>query len=283
MFAHTGFEGEKQDVLHIEPLERGKDGWEQAAAVMWLNVPIGRMDYGGESQRGWVRVDINGSGCGWASDWTAHHRLLDLDSAQIRRLDLALTTWDGEIDHEMVIDAHQRGRFINGGRPPHLRQITSSDPLAGRTCYVGDRASDKFCRTYEKGLQMANKYSQLTVTAIDGKQVQDIYRVEVEFKARDTVIPWNTLTQRDSAFVGAYPFCADILPGITGSKLDHKPQRLPQMDLKLALAQIKRQYGNTLWTALQAHGGDIFEVWGQIIGNKDNEALVSSGALQVEH
>lgn len=285
MFAHTGFDGQKQDVLHIESLERGKDGWEQACRIMWLNVPIGRMDYGGESQRGWVRVDIPGKGCEWARDWDAHHKLAEMD-AEIKRLDVALTTWDGELTHDGFVDAHKRGRFISGklgGRPPHLRQITSSDPRAGRTCYIGNRTADKFCRGYEKGFEMTQKYPDVTITSIDGKKTEDIYRVEVEFKAATAIIPWSTLTDRDEVFAGAYPYCSDILPGIKGSRLDNKPQRAPQTDLIAALKQINIQYGGTLWTALHAYDGDVFKVWEQIIGDKHNPALLAAGVLQVEH
>jgi hypothetical protein len=36
--------------------------------------------------------------------------LEELPSSQIRRLDVALTTWDGEVGHDQVVKAHQ----VNG-------------------------------------------------------------------------------------------------------------------------------------------------------------------------
>ena len=51
---------------------------------------------------GWVRVDIPGKGCEWVQDWCATDAVESLTSAQIRRLDIALTTWDGEVTHDRV-------------------------------------------------------------------------------------------------------------------------------------------------------------------------------------
>ena len=124
--------------LSIKSLERGILGFQRACTINVGDMPLGRMDFGGESQRDWVRVDIGGKGCEWMNDWSEIHRVEALESAQLRRLDIALTTWEGQITHDMVVQAHTAGRFTIR-RPPELRQITSSDPRAGRTCYIGKR------------------------------------------------------------------------------------------------------------------------------------------------
>jgi phage replication initiation protein len=250
-------------------------------------MPLGRMDYGGESQRGWVRVDLTGKGCEWVTQWDEIEGVEALPGAELRRLDLALTTWDGEVTHEQVVQAHTAGRFITRGRPPVLCQITSSDPRAGRTCYVGKREhSDKFMRCYEKGFELAAKYASRVpgeLTSIDGKRVEDIYRCEVEFKASGTVIPWEVIERRDQYFAGAYPFCADVLPNVEADILMRRPQREPQIDLAAALDNLKIQFGPTLFTALRAYHGDMTTVWDKIIGDHHSQSLVEAGVLLVEH
>lgn len=272
--------------LKLQHLQRGIMGFQQGANIQIGDMPIGRIDYGGESQRGWVRVDISGKGCEWVEDWESVQSIEALPSAQLRRLDVALTTWNGEVSHDQVVAAHTAGRFTIR-RPPNLQQILSSDPRAGRTCYIGQRErSDKFMRCYEKGFELAAKFGARCpgeVTHIDGKRIEDIYRCEVEFKAAGTDIPWEVIERRDQYFAGAYPFCGDVLPGVESDILMRRPQRDPQIDLQAALDNCRIQYGSTLYTALRAYGGDIGAVWEKIIGDHHSQQLVEAGVLLVEH
>jgi len=279
--------GEYGPALKLQHLDRGIFGFQQGASIVVGDMPIGRMDYGGESQKGWVRTDITGKGCEWAQDWSRTVDLEELPCAELRRLDLALTTWDGEMSHDQVVQAHKDGRFITRGRPPVLNQITSSDPRAGRTCYIGKREqSDKFARCYEKGFELCQKFEGRLpgeLTHIDGKRVEDIYRTEIEFKAVSSDIPWEVVERRDQYFAGAYPFCADLLPNVQADILMRRPQREPQLELKAALDNCRVQFGPSLYTALRAFHGDIGAVWDQIIGDHHNQRLVEAGVLMVEH
>lgn len=277
--------GDVGKLLKLNHLDRGILGFRQGAEIWVGGMAIGRMDFGGESQRGWVRLDITGKGCDWVMDWDAFNHIEELPSAELRRVDLALTTWEGEITHEMVVKAHKKGRFVTSGRPPALQQVTSSDRRAGKTCYVGKRDADKFMRCYEKGFELAGKFSRAPgeITHIDGKKVEDIYRCEVEFKAQSTVIPWEVIERRDQYFAGAYPFCGDVLPNVEADILMRRPQREPQIDLQAALDNCRLQFGPTLYTALRAYHGDIGAVWDKVIGDHHNEALVKAGVLLVDH
>jgi phage replication initiation protein len=268
-------------LVNLKPLERGILGFQQGAAIcLGSDMPLGRMDYGGESQRGWVRVDIPGKGCEWVQEWDALHEVEALPKAEIRRLDVALTTWDGEITHEQVVQAHASGRFTVR-RPPELRQITSSDPRAGRTCYVGNREhSDKFFRAYEKGFEILAKRQ---ISAINGHPIEGIYRCEVEFKAHATTIPWEVIERRDHYFAGAYPFCADVLPGVESDVLMRRPERAPQMDLAAALENCRLQFGPTLYTALRAYQGDMTAVWDKVVSDHHSQVLLEAGVLLVDH
>lgn len=271
--------------LRLKPLERGSMGFQQAAQIVIEDMPLARLDFGGDSQRGWVRTEITGKGCEWVQDWSAVQSVEELPKSQIRRLDIALTTWKGEITHDRVVQAHANERFHAGGRPPSLQQITSSDPRAGKTCYVGKRTSDKFFRAYEKGFEMASKVRGLPglLAQIDGHNIEDIYRCEIELKAGGSDIDWCVIERRDQYFAGAYPFCADVLPGIEADILQRRKERAPQNDLAVALENCRIQFGPTLYTALMAYQGDMTAVWDKVIGSHHCEPLLESGVLLVDH
>lgn len=271
--------------LNIEHLGRGKDGFQQAVALLYAREVIGRIDFGGDSQRGWVRVNITGRGCELVSDWDAIQEVESLAASELRRADVALTTWRGEIRHEDVVAAHAAGRFTTRGRPPTMRQIISSNPDDGRTIYIGKRDADKFVRGYEKGLELCGKFG-LAVdenTAIDGCPVHGIYRVEAELKAKDSLLPWELVARRDQYFAGCYPYLADLLPGVEADILMRRPERAPQMELQAALRQVRTQYGATLFTALTCFHGDVGRLMESIVAREHNKALLAAGVLNVEH
>lgn len=268
--------------LRLKGLERGAMGFQQASNIVFCDMPVGRMDFGGESQRGWVRTALTGKGCEWVQDWQAAQAVEQLPAAQLRRLDIALTTWNGEIGHDSIVAAHTAGRFNTGGRNPDLQQITNSNPIAGRTCYVGKRTSDRFLRAYEKGFEL-NAKAGGNVTHIDGFPIEGIYRTELELKAANTELTWDLIERRDQYFAGSYPFCAEVLPGVEADILQRRPERAPQTDLATALENIRIQYGPTLFTALLAYQGDMTAVWDKIIGKEHNQHLLEAGVLLVEH
>ena len=274
--------------LELVSYDHGKDGFQQAVAVCVGDLVLGRIDFGGESQRGWVRTNLTGRACEWIEgqgSWDAAEALQELPGAEIRRVDLALTTWDGEVKHELVESAYASGLFCSGGRPPELQTITGSNPRAGRTCYVGKRTADKFFRGYEKGFELAGKLGALggTITHIDGHPIEDIYRCETEFKAEGRVVPWEVIGKRDQYFAGSYPFLAQLLPDVETDIMMRRPEREPQMLLSAALANCRQQYGATLFTALMAYHGDIGRVWEQVLGDHHNEHLLAAGVMLVDH
>jgi DNA relaxase NicK len=277
------------ELLSFKPGLKGQDGWLRAGELsMAGDLSLGRIDYDGESQRGWVRVNLTGEGCGWVQDWQAAEGLRDhLVESEIRRLDIALTTFKGEVTHERVIDAHARGKYSSGGRQPHYRVIGGSDPRAGRTIYVGKReGSDKMLRCYEKGFEMLRRVPECirsTVTHIDGSQVESIYRVELELKAETKFIPWTALMARDEVFAGAYPFCAELLPDAAHIKLQTLPDFKPRADLETALDHCRRAYGGIIRAALLAHDGDLAKVLERVSSPEPSRALIEAGILTVQH
>lgn len=272
--------------LNVECLERAKDGFQSALQLRLANAHAGRLDFGGESQRGWVRVMLTGQGCEWVTDWEKVDALEALEKSEPRRLDLALTTWDGEVTHERIEQAHAAGRFCSGGRPPEMQRILNTDPRAGQTCNVGRREkADKFFRGYEKGLELAAKMGSFgrSITHIDGHAIEGIYRCEVEYKSASRPIPWEVIGRRDQYFAGSYPFLAELLPEVECDILMRRPERAPIAHLAAALENCRVQYGATLFTALSAYGGDFMRVWDQVVGEKHNASLLAAGVLLVDH
>lgn len=270
--------------FNLKHQSKGLLGFQQASLICADDFVIGRMDFGGESQKGWVRVDIPGKGCQWLNT-EGIDGIEELPSSQIRRLDIALTTWRGEVGHDQVVRAHENGGFTGYGRPPNLQQILNSD--GGRTCNIGTREkSDKFMRCYEKGFEMLAKLGGNlpgVTTHIEGSKVEDIYRCEVELKAVNRDIPWEVIERRDQYFAGSYPFCAEVLPGVETDILKRRPERESQVSLAAALENLKVQFGPTLFTALHAHHGDIFAVWNKVIGSHHSQPLIEAGVLLVDH
>ena len=271
------------EFFNLKHQPKGMLGFKSAALICADDFVIGRMDFGGESQNGWVRVDIPGKGCRWL-EADAVQTIAELPQSQIRRLDVALTTWHGEIGHDMVVNAHTAGLFTVR-RPPNLQQILNTH--GGRTCNIGTREkSDKFMRGYEKGYEMRSQMPPALAaitTHIEGFPIDDIYRCEVEFKAVETDIPWDVIRTRDEHFAGAYPFCASVLPNVSPATLQRRPEKDIQADLAFALENCRTQYGPTLFTALMAYGGDMTAVWDKIIGDHHSQPLIDAGVLLVDH
>ena len=279
--------GRCADLLSISSALEPKDGWKFADEILLGgDISLGRIDWGGESQRGWVRVILTGEGCAWVQDWKAAAGLEHvLIGAEIRRVDIALTTYAGEVSHKKVVKAFEDGEFTNGGRPPVMRTIVSSDERAGKTCYIGKRENAKFLRCYEKGFELIKDYREGKdrVTHIGADRIEDIYRVEVELKAVEKFIPFFTLLQRDDVFAGAYPFCAKLLGMVEGIKLQTLPDFKPVATLDKALENCRISYGNILRTALEALDGDKLAVMERIIGITRSDTLVRAGILTVVH
>jgi phage replication initiation protein len=267
--------------MRVQARSAGWQGYESSAEIGLLDMTVGLMAWGGERQKGWKYVGLPGRGCEWIDDWDlAQESLEGLPQYEHRRVDIALDTFQREVTHQSVIDAYRAGLFITSGRPPKFTRIESERPEDGRTCYIGSRERDKFLRGYEKGLEMAQG---TTLTHIDGVPIQDIYRLELELKAKTSALPVDLIDNRDQYFAGAYPYLQSVLADVQPEILVMRRERGPQLDLARALAVIRRQYGNTLFTAAVAHHGDFGAVWSKVVGNKHSEALLRAGVLLVDH
>lgn len=274
---------------------------------------IGIVMTGGEAVRGWTMASLSGEGCAWVADWG---RAMDvctesLQQFDLKRVDVALDRFDGSHWHD-VDAAWHAGDFCppGGGKKPKAKPIDSRRPEDGRTYYVGSRESAKFYRGYEKGMQIigshlaaaaqrddgilfkAETWLQATeVRLVKGENgntveqfnLKDWWRDEVEFKPVNQPLPLDLVESRDQYFAGAYPYLAGVLPTADSFPLITRRERMPQVHLAKALEMLKGQWGNTLFTALHAYGGDIGAVFEKVVGNKHNKVLIEQGVLLVDH
>lgn len=270
--------------LTAHPRKGGWNGFKSSANLCLGDMVVGLMAYGGESQRGSVAVNISGTGCAWLKpDWDEVQDSVDrLPEYEVRRVDIALDTFKREVTHDKVVQAYRDGLFTLAGRPPSMTRIEPEDPLDGATIYIGKRENAKFLRCYEKGLELVKAYPRGSITEIDGVPVEDIYRLELELKAKDGPLPVDLIDKRDQYFAGAYPYLQSVLD-VKPEVFVQSREKGPQNDLAGALANLRRQYGSTLFTALVAHHGDIGAVWEKIVGHKHNADLLAAGVLMVEH
>lgn len=95
-------------------------------------------------------------------------------------------------------------------------------------------------------------------------------------------MPDDLIENRDQYFAGAYPYLQTVV-AVEPQVLKMSREKSPQRSLASMLEIIRQQYGNTLFTALMAHGGDIGAVWEKIVGSQHNTNLVEDGVLMVDH
>lgn len=276
--------GDAGVLLRAIEKKRGKQGFESSYALSLGDFVVGDMSYGGEAMRGWTWIEITGKGCQWVTDWgRCEDQLAQLANFEYKRVDIALDTFKREVTHDTVVQAHADGHFTTGGKPPSIRQILPGDPVDGRTAYVGKRDQPKFLRAYEKGYETVKDFPRpLTFDTIHGVLLADWYRLELELKAKTQPLPEDLIENRDQYFAGAYPYLQSVLdvePQVLKLSRDKSPQRA----LASMLEIMRAQYGNTLFTALSAYGGDIGAVWEKIVGDKHNHRLLEEGVMMVSH
>lgn len=269
--------------LTSHPRKGGWNGFRSSANLCLGDMVVGMMAYGGESQRGSVAVNISASGCSWMKPWDeVQDRMDGLADYELRRVDIALDTYKREVTHDKVVQAYRDGQFALSGRPPSMTRIEPEDPLDGATVYIGKRENAKFLRCYEKGYELAKAWPRGFLTEIKGVPIADIYRVELELKAKEGPLPVDLIDKRDQYFAGAYPYLQTILD-VKPEVFVQSREKGPQSSLEGMLAHIRQQYGSTLFTALVAHHGDIGAVWDKVVGHKHNADLLAAGVLLVDH
>lgn len=278
--------------LQVMGTGKGWNGYAESRRLEYMGKPVGLVAFGGVAMKGWCQTNLTGDAMDLITGDTGETltQLVEDLEGQFKRVDIARTTFDGSVSVETVRRAYSEGGFSNGGRNPKMRSIKSSCDTDGETLYIGQRDQPKFCRAYEKGWELVKSFgaaldargldvhSYLRDIRIDDAPAADIFRVEVEFKPAPELFPSDILMNRDTYFAGAYPYLASLVQS------DSQPFRLTaerkaSATMDQALAQVRRQYGDVLYTALMLHHGDMTAVWDKIIGKKHSQTLIEAGVL----
>lgn len=284
--------------VFIQHNEGGMLGYPSSANLSLYGVHIGIFAWGADHGRD--LISITGEGC---REWHVQsypfiRECLDTIEATITRIDHALDFYRGELTYEDCEAALAAGEFKlkSGGRNPSATRMSteSNGTNCGRTLYVGKgKNSAKFIRMYEKGLQLfANMSEEFKLANTDPQNVvwgdgerapngtiaTQWLRAEVQNSNKDgRVLPLDMVTDTDSYFAGAYPFCARIL-GLTDGKRPDALKPVLDVELERMIMNARNAYGNLIFSlkALGFTGNDIIEM---LSTGRHNERLVKSGII----
>lgn len=188
-------------------------------------------------QRNTVSITVSGNGLSMAQNGWEFQLFKFLENAQrgkITRIDLAHDDIKGEYLNVYELDKlESAGGFHCGGARSSVRHDGNwkyKDPNnQGLTLYVGNRASGKMMRAYEKGKQLGESNSKWT-------------RVEVEYKSADRNIPFDVLLNPSAYFMGAYPCFETLFQFETSEKIKTK-RKTVELTLDHSFEVIKKQFG----------------------------------------
>lgn len=205
----------------------------------------GLLAHGGESQRGSIHVELNATGCARVADWLKVMEWGITNNVTITRIDLAHDDLNGQTASiATALQWLHAGDFATNGRPPAAQLIDDLGSGKGKTLYVGNRTNGKLCRIYEKGRQLGDPSSPWV-------------RVEVEFRNKSRVIPWDTLANPGHYLAGAYPCLAFL------SAVQEKIRTITKavtVTLARAIHHAQQMTGKLVNVMMQFHGGDAFAV-----------------------
>lgn len=229
--------------------KRGIAGFDESVSLYLsaagTETDVGRIAWGGETQRGRIWVSCSGTLCARVGDWGVVALALHLWHARITRVDIAHDDFSGSIGLDQIESLYRSGAFNTGGRQPG--SSVAGDWMqtsgTGRTFYVGRRVNGKMLRIYEKGKQLGDPLSPWV-------------RWEVEFRATDRLIPFDVLDYPARYLAGAYP----ALNFVSGEQTRIKSQKKTAKTSLSRLTELASiSYGKTV-NALRLQGLDANEI-----------------------
>lgn len=239
---------EMRQFLPIDRLKDGRGcfGFKQSAR---FGEGVGLIAWGGASQRDRVYFSIQGKGCALVTDWAGLAEWLESYRAKLKRTDVAHDDIYGRVvSIRWAIEQYHAGGFNAGGRMPQHQMfgdcLLGDASIKGRTLGIGSRTSGKYCRIYEKGKQLGDPSSPWA-------------RVEVEWRGKDRLIPYDILTRPGAYLAGAYPCLASL--NIEQSRIK-TVANAATIAFDTAVANGKQQVGKLVNLMRQVYGGDLGEV-----------------------
>jgi DNA relaxase NicK len=208
---------------------------------------FGLLAWEGMAQRDTAHLSLNAHGCGHVPDWYVVKDWGEAHKARIGRVDLAHDDFSGEVWNANILRTEylQDGFVGSDGRKPKSSLVGDWDNAnKGRTYYIGSRAAGKMLRGYEKGKQL-------------GELDNPWFRLELELRGSNRVIPWEILTQPGQYLAGAYP-CLSTLSS-TPCKIETSI-KAASMEYAKTLAHLKKQWGQFINLVLAVEEDDATRV-----------------------
>ncbi len=175
-----------------------RKGWMGYKYSRDIEYGCGKLAWGGEHQKNTLHCELTAKGCAAITDWPKLREWLERMEARITRVDIAHDDHEGKtINLDLCKKWLEEGLFSLGKREPDRRLIDDLGTGKGCTLYVGGRKNGKMFRGYQKGKQLGDKLSNW-------------FRAEVEWRAKDRVIPYDVLTTPGVFLAGSYPALAFI-------------------------------------------------------------------------
>jgi len=255
----------RADLLGLEPeLDKAPRGWKgfaHSGEVKLAGQTIGQVAWGGAGQGGWVRVSINGTGCGFVADMDTFSRSVIEAAPEVEhvRVDLAHDCNDRTVLTPGIADeAWQVGGFNPPNGPRPKRDWKGSNE-GGWTYYVGTRGvSRNFWRVYEKGMKWVGDHGIDAVHPLGAQAgaLEDWVRAELELTNSAGPLPLDVIQRRHEYFAGSCPFFASLVPESEPRRCMVDPVDRAALSLIQGLDNLRKQYGPALHTLRHVFGDD---------------------------
>lgn len=235
----------------FKPRKGGYAGFKFAADIEG----IGLIAWGGERQRGTVHFSMMGGGSSTIHDMLGLQHWLQKHKAKLKRVDVAHDDFEGHsYNMHWAITQYHQGGFNAGGRKPKHQCFGAwlddeNKECRGLTLAIGNRASGKYCRIYQKGKMLGDASSNWT-------------RLEVEWRDQDRDIPYDILTNPGQYLAGAYPCFAQLSAIQSVIKTVAKAAKIVY---EKAIENAKQQVGKLINVMLRVEGGDYAAVINKLI------------------
>lgn len=234
------------EVFGIEEFCHNPKGWlgYEKRADLGDRGKHGVVAWGGESQKETAHFELNGQGCALVRCWQAPRAWAEARKARITRIDLAHDDYAGTVwNADRVQAEHVNGDGFKGtdGKKPLSSMVGDWDyGIKGRTYYVGSRAAGKMLRCYEKGKQL-------------GELDNPWFRVELELKATNRLIPLNVLTSPGQYLAGSYPCLSSLssTPCVIETSI-----KAASINYDKTLAHLKKQWGQFITLVMMVMGNE---------------------------
>jgi phage replication initiation protein len=211
-------------------------------------IRVTHANWGGS--RGKVEENVTVVDVSDANDWSAVKVWAEASGAWISRLDLAHDDFEGRtVTIRKARRWYRAGGFTANGRRPVALLYHDLGSGKGKTFQVGERESGKLVRIYEKGKQLGDPASPWV-------------RVEVEWRNKDRLIPWDAVTRPGPYLAGAYPCLAFL--SAEQSRI-RTARAIFDTSYERMVQTVRRNAGRMLNVMLHVNRGDAAAVLLQVV------------------